>query len=339
MPLTRALSARLQVGSRRQSAPSAKKGAASDDIVALKLQAKASSSPSVQAGGATRALVAGTFAQLNVQQSSCKGSSSSSTTSAPAASTSSRSRYVRRGSSHFSSRSSTSSRRSILGSSDFRESSDDENDDQRRSGRLGGCSAFPLTADRPDDSNKENVAPFRCASQDVLETEARDAQHEDAIRRTSSATRTNSLMERHTFSSPRRLSRSSTTSDLSTTSPGAKSTMPMPKDKRGGRSSISSSVIFYDRSGAAVGVQLHSPQSRFFRRCGCSSAVLLPRFFGLQSVTLAKCRIQVLRISVSQPAQLDSVALPAAAHDAPIYALEAMHDCCASTARISHTCI
>ncbi|KAJ9480000.1 Cell division control protein 6 [Pseudozyma hubeiensis] len=219
MPLTRALSARLQVGSRRQPAPSAKNGAASDDIAALKLQAKASPSPSVQAGGATRALVAGTLAQLNVHQSSCKGSSSSSTTSAPATLTPSRARYVRAGSSHFSSRSSTSSRRSILGSSDFGDSSDDENDDERRrSGRLGGCSSFPSTADRPDDSNKENVAPFRCASQDVLETEARDAQHEDAIRRTSSTTRTNSLMERHTFSSPRRLSRSSTTSNLSTTS-------------------------------------------------------------------------------------------------------------------------
>lgn len=172
--------------------------------------------------GATRALVAGALAQLNVQtsskpSSSCSGSSSSTTTSTP-----SRPRYVRGTGSRFSSRSSNGSRRSILGSSDFGDSSDDENGSQGNPRRLGGCSSFCITADRPDDSNKENVAPFRCTSRDVLEMEARDAQEEDATRRTADQSRRGSLMERQSFtgsaSSVRRLSRSSTTSDVSTTS-------------------------------------------------------------------------------------------------------------------------
>lgn len=186
------------------------------------IKARAKSTPG-SVLGATRALVAGALAQLNVQnQSSNKASSSCATGSAPSTtSTSSRPRYVRAGSSRFSSRSSTGSRRSVLGSSEFGDSSDDENGSQGNSRRLGGCSYLSSAADRPDDCNKENVAPFRCASQDVLEIEARSAQEEDAIRRTTSLSRQGSLMERQTFSGPsaslRRLSRSSTTSDLSTT--------------------------------------------------------------------------------------------------------------------------
>ncbi|CDR87295.1 uncharacterized protein SPSC_00421 [Sporisorium scitamineum] len=213
MPLTRALSARLRSGSHRQPAPAAIDGP-NGDVMALKSQAKAASSSAL---GASRALVAGALAQLNVQSCS-KGSSSSSTSSAASTtSTPSRPRYVRGTSSRFSSRSSNSSRRSILGSSDFGDSSDDENDSQSTSRRLGGCWSFPTAADRPDDSNKENVAPLRCASQDVLDMEARDAQQEDAIRRTTTRrSRQGSLMERPTFA--RRLSRSSTTSDLSSSS-------------------------------------------------------------------------------------------------------------------------
>ncbi|CBQ73899.1 conserved hypothetical protein [Sporisorium reilianum SRZ2] len=212
MPLTRALSARLRSGSHRQPAPAAIDGP-NEDVMALKSQAKAASSS---------ALVAGALAQLNIQSSSKGSSSSSTTSSASNTSTPSRPRYVRGTSSRFSSRSSNSSRRSILGSSEFGDSSDDENDSQGNSRRLGGCSSFSTAADRPDDSNKENVAPFRCASQDVLEMEARDAQEEEAIRRTTTnRSRQGSLMERPTFA--RRLSRSSTTSDLSSSSVGSHS--------------------------------------------------------------------------------------------------------------------
>jgi len=224
MPLTRALSARLRTRSQRQSAPSAMDQSANDDVMALKSQAKLASSSSTSLGSATGALVAGALGQLNVQQSASKRTSCCSTASTPTLastdSTPSRPRYVRGGSSRFSSRSSTSSRRSILGSSDLGDSSDDENDGSSRSRRIGGCSSISSTADRPDDSNKENIAPFRCASQDVLDSEARDAQQEDAIRRTTSTTssRRSSLMERQTFTAPRRLSRSSTTSDLSASS-------------------------------------------------------------------------------------------------------------------------
>lgn len=217
MPLTRAISARMRSGSQRQSADHQH-----EDVMALK--AKAKSSANVIDAGVCRTLVAGALAQLNVQISS-KGSSSSSSTSASTTSTPSRPRYMR-GTGRFSSRSSNSSRRSILGSSEFGDSSDDENDNGSHTRRLGGCNSFSPATDRPDDSNKENVAPFRCASQDVLDIEARDAQQEEAIRRTTTRSRRSSLMERQGFTAPssspsthmHRLSRSSTTSDLSTTS-------------------------------------------------------------------------------------------------------------------------
>ncbi|TKY84566.1 hypothetical protein EX895_006468 [Sporisorium graminicola] len=214
MPLTRALSARLRSGSRRQPAPAAIDGP-NEDVMALKSQAKAACTTGL---GASRALVAGALPQLNIQVCTKGPSSSSTGPAASPASSPSRPRYVRGASSRFSSRSSNSSRRSILGSSDFGDSSDDENDSQGNSRRLGGCSSFLTAAERPDDSNKENVAPFRCTSQDVLELEARDAQEEDAIRRTSISNRSQqgSLMERPTFA--RRLSRSSTTSERSSTS-------------------------------------------------------------------------------------------------------------------------
>lgn len=187
----------------------------------LKSQAKAAAAAAANLdAGLGRTLVAGALAQLNVDNSS-KGSSSQSTSSSASTtttSTPSRPRYMRR-SSRFSSRSSISSRRSILGSSEFGDSSDDENDSQSSSRRLGGCSTRPSATNQPDDSNKENVAPFRCASLDVLESEARDAQEEDVIRRTTIRSRRSSLMERQTFTPSStqhsRLSRSSTTTDLS----------------------------------------------------------------------------------------------------------------------------
>ncbi|KAN0060785.1 AAA ATPase [Thecaphora frezii] len=97
--------------------------------------------------------------------------------------------------------SSVSSGRSVLGSeclSDS-ESSDDENDGENRA-RLGGCSQQSQASDEPDDANKENVAPWRCASVDVLNLEARDAQEEAVARRTRG--RRSSLMERHATSLP-----------------------------------------------------------------------------------------------------------------------------------------
>ncbi|SPO32587.1 uncharacterized protein UTRI_04331 [Ustilago trichophora] len=213
MPLTRAISARLRSSSHRQSAPDNQ----NEDVMMLKSQAKAAAA-NLDAG-LGRTLVAGALAQLNVENSS-KGSSSQSTSSSASTTTStpSRPRYMR-GSSRFSSRSSISSRRSMLGSSEFGDSSDDENDSQSSSRRLGGCVSRPSVTNQPDDSNKENVAPFRCTSLDVLESEARDAQEEDAIRRTTVRSRRSSLMERQTFTPSStqhsRLSRSSTTTDLS----------------------------------------------------------------------------------------------------------------------------
>lgn len=216
MPVTRAFSALLRTGSYRQSS-STSSANENDDLMALKSQARTASNTTP---GPCRPLVAGALAQLNVQTAgkatSSHASSSASTTSNP-----SRPRYMR-SASRFSSRSSTSSRRSILGSSDFGDSSDDENDGQGNSRRLGGCSSFSSAADGPNDNNKENVAPFRCTSQDVLDIEARDAQEEEAIRRTTTRTRQASLVERPPPSSlqphMRRISRSSTTSDLSATS-------------------------------------------------------------------------------------------------------------------------
>lgn len=219
MPLTRTISARLRSGLQRKSLPTTADHQ-TEEVIALK--AKAKTSASVDVSVVCRTLVAGTLAQLNLQDSS-KGSSPSSSTSASTASTASRPRYMR-GSGRFSSRSSNSSRRSILGSSEFGDSSDDENDNGGNTPRLGGCDSFSPATARPDDSNKENVAPFRCASQDLLDIEARDAQQEEAIRRTTTRSRRSSLMERQSFTTPsptthmRRLSRSSTTSDLSTTS-------------------------------------------------------------------------------------------------------------------------
>ncbi|EPQ30175.1 uncharacterized protein PFL1_02291 [Pseudozyma flocculosa PF-1] len=89
----------------------------------------------------------------------------------------------------------SSSRRSILGSERMSdsESSDDENGSQGRN-RLGGCSQQSQGSDEPNDGNKENVAPFRCASSDILNQEARDAQEESVARRTRG--RRSSLMER-----------------------------------------------------------------------------------------------------------------------------------------------
>ena len=215
MPLTRALSARLRSGARRQPAPTTLENQ-DEDVTALKSQAQSAAKLDVEA---CRHLVASALGQLHVQNSS-KSSSSYSTSSASTPCTPSRPRYSR-GTCRISSRSSTSSRRSILGSSEYGDSSDDENDRHGHPPRLGGCSSFTAAADMRDDSNKENVAPLRCASQDVLESEARDAQQENAIRRTTRSRRS-SLMERQTFTSPsthlRRLSRSSTTSDLSATS-------------------------------------------------------------------------------------------------------------------------
>ncbi|KAJ1022748.1 hypothetical protein NDA18_005083 [Ustilago nuda] len=235
MPLTRAISARLRSASQRKSLPTAADHP-TEEMIALK--AKAKTSASVDVSVVCRTLVAGTLAQLNLQDSS-KGSSPSSSTSASTASTASRPRYMR-GSGRFSSRSSNSSRRSILGSSEFGDSSDDENDNGGNTPRLGGCDSFSPATARPDDSNKENVAPFRCASQDLLDIEARDAQQEEAIRRTTTRSRRSSLMERQSFTTPsptthiRRLSRSSTTSDLSTTSA---LTMPRTPSRRLARSS------------------------------------------------------------------------------------------------------
>lgn len=117
--------------------------------------------------------------------------------------------------------SSCSSRRSLLGSSDWGDSSGEEdngrNHNERNANRrLGGCFHSSQTATRPDDSNKENVAPFRCASDDVLQQEARNAQEEQALQRTTRSRRS-SLMERPSFS-PRRLSRGSASSEYSVTS-------------------------------------------------------------------------------------------------------------------------
>ncbi|SOV07600.1 related to Cell division control protein 18 [Ustilago sp. UG-2017a] len=235
MPLTRAISARLRSGSQRKSLPTAADHQ-TEEVIALK--AKAKTSASIDVSVVCRTLVAGTLAQLNLQDSS-KGSSPLSSTSASTAWTASRPQYMR-GSGRFSSRSSNSSRRSILGSSEFGDSSDDENDNGGNTPRLGGCDSFSPATARPDDSNKENVAPFRCASQDVLHIEARDAQQEEAIRRTTTRSRRSSLMERQSFTAPsptthmRRLSRSSTTSDLSTTSA---LTMPRTPSRRLARSS------------------------------------------------------------------------------------------------------
>lgn len=216
MPVTRAFSALSRIGSYKKSA-SASHDHQNEDVMALKIQVKTAAKGQ---NGACRALVAGALTQLNVQNSnSSKGSSSDSSSSASNASTPSRPRYVR-GTSRLSSRSSTSSRRSILGSSEFGDSSDEE-DGRSNSRRLGGCS-YPSAANQPDDGNKENVAPFRCTSQDVLDSEARDAQQEDAVRRTTTRARQGSLAERQSFTSPvmhlRRPSRSSATSDMATTS-------------------------------------------------------------------------------------------------------------------------
>lgn len=209
MPITRALSSRLRSGSRRQSTPAAAINHPTEDMTALKSQAQAAAAMVEPA----RALVASALAQLNVHNTakdagSTSGSSSyAASTAASTTSASSRPRYSR-GTRRL------SSRRSVLGSSEFGDSSDDENDDKGQQRRIGGCSSRIATTDQPDDSNKENVAPFRCTSQDVLDAEARDVQHEHAIRRTTPSRRT-SLMERPSFASSPRLSRSSTVSDLS----------------------------------------------------------------------------------------------------------------------------
>lgn len=118
--------------------------------------------------------------------------------------------------------SSGSSRRSLLGSSDFGDSSGEEDNgghhNERNSHRrLGGCFHSSQTATRPDDSNKENVAPFRSASSDVLQQEARNAQEEQAVQHIT-RTRRASLMERPSFSLHRRLSRGSASSEYSVTS-------------------------------------------------------------------------------------------------------------------------
>ncbi len=209
MPITRALSSRLRSGSRRQSTPAAAINHPTEDMTVLKSQAQAAAAMVEPA----RALVASALAQLNVHNTakdagSTSGSSSyAASTAASTTSASSRPRYSR-GTRRL------SSRRSVLGSSEFGDSSDDENDDKGQQRRIGGCSSRIATTDQPDDSNKENVAPFRCTSQDVLDAEARDVQHEHAIRRTTPSRRT-SLMERPSFASSPRLSRSSTVSDLS----------------------------------------------------------------------------------------------------------------------------
>lgn len=214
MPITRALSSRLRSGSRRQSTPASAINHPTEDVSVLKSQAQAAAAVVEPA----RALVASALAELNVHTTakdagSTSGSSSyAASTAASTTSTSSRPRYSR-GTSRL------SSRRSVLGSSEFGDSSDDENDDKGQQRRIGGCSSRITTADQPDDSNKENVAPFRCTSQDVLDAEARDVQHEHAIRRTTPCRRT-SLMERPSFAPSPRLSRSSTVSDLSASSQG-----------------------------------------------------------------------------------------------------------------------
>ncbi|PWN28642.1 P-loop containing nucleoside triphosphate hydrolase protein [Jaminaea rosea] len=59
-----------------------------------------------------------------------------------------------------------------------------ESDDESRAfhGRLGGCNSQIETSDKPDDSNKENVAPIRNVGHAVLSAEALRAQEEATAR-------------------------------------------------------------------------------------------------------------------------------------------------------------
>jgi cell division control protein 6 len=59
----------------------------------------------------------------------------------------------------------------------------DESEDERQSTRLGGCQRSVSTRG-PDDSNKENIAPFRHLTQAALEQETMIAQEESVAQRT-----------------------------------------------------------------------------------------------------------------------------------------------------------
>lgn len=78
--------------------------------------------------------------------------------------------------------SSTSSSSQIKTHVSDSEPSDGEDEDGEDE-RFGGCSQSSASGDR-DDSNKENIAPFRCASPSDMLREAREAQEEAVARRT-----------------------------------------------------------------------------------------------------------------------------------------------------------
>ncbi len=107
-------------------------------------------------------------------------------------SSSSRPQYTR-GSGRFSSRSSVSSRRSILGSSELVTRPTMRMRNEATLVGLAVALRFPPLLIDPTTVTRKTSPLFRCTSQDILENEARDAQQEEAIRRTTRSRRS-SLM-------------------------------------------------------------------------------------------------------------------------------------------------
>ncbi len=181
----------------------------------LKRQAKAADQIDA---GACRALVAGALAKLNVQTSS-KGSSSYQGSSASTTSSSSRPQYTR-GSGRFSSRSSVSSRRSILGSSELVTRPTMR---MRNEATLVGLAVAlrfpPLLIDPTTVTRKTSPLPMHISGHSRKRSARCAARRGDSSYYTISSKQSH---ERQTFTAAsthlRRLSRSSTTSDLSTVS-------------------------------------------------------------------------------------------------------------------------
>ena len=231
MPTTRALSARLQA---RQPAQS--NCTSHEDITAI----KARQAQQVQRDELKPQLM------RNVSSPVCMTTSAghqSSQVHQPQPDGGSKRPVTRANSLRRSCSSFSSSRRSVLGSDHVSDSepSDDELDLLGRD-RLGGCSQQSQTSTEPDDSNKENVAPFRCASEDVLMVEARDAQ-EESIARRARASRRSSLMERRTSTCSS--SSSSTATSCSLTARLERQSLHRSSSQSDTRSVISSSSCKY----------------------------------------------------------------------------------------------
>ncbi|PWN50962.1 hypothetical protein IE53DRAFT_329302 [Violaceomyces palustris] len=141
--------------------------------------------------------------------------------------------------------------------------SDDELDNNRE--RIGGCSQYSAALCRRDDSNKENVAPFRCASVEILQQEARDAQQDSAARRTR---RRSSLIGRSTSSST-----SLASSLLPSSACSASVTDPSPTRRSLRRSEIVSGFSSEQASSSASEAPLPRTPSRRAARMGSSAGL------------------------------------------------------------------